>query len=403
METHKKQQGYALIFVLLLIIFIMILSTVFMRGAIGNMKQEKIVDKSNLAFVVAEMGMDYYLQKIWNAERVVFNDIKKKTEPKLDLYITCSKTPNCTQSKSINEINNEAKLEYKKSLGNEITAIKNSATKRDDININDKSITFELIELNTVNEVENKNQVGVNLEIKGTSSTEMKKSLRANITFTLDDFILQDQSTPKGLITKSKEMYDYFLNEKDFKKNIIPCSSNGKCIAGNYYTNGLINTKNPNQLIGLIWIHDGMLNAGNNMNNMDSILIVKSLKIENNMNNLNGSLILMGGNDRSGSIESNIEIGFKSNGKVCINIDGYRKEDIEKIKFSSINKERVLFYSSAINPVWPTNATSSPKYSGSLVNFLNVCTGLNIKEGTNTTDPYITPYLFGSLTDVNYH
>ena len=203
-------------------------------------------------------------------------------------------------------------------------------------------------------------------------------------------------------MTKPKDIYDYFLNEKDFKKNVIPCNSNGKCIAGKYYTNGLISTKNPNQLIDLIWIHDGMLDAGNNMNNMESILIVKSLKVENNMNNLNGNLILMGGNDKSGKIVNSIDIKFKSSGKVCINVDGYPKGDIEKIKVDKTNQDRVLFYSSATNPVWPTNATDSQKFSGSLATFLNACTGFDVKEESTTGNPYITPYFFGSSADVNY-
>ena len=54
MKKHQNEQGYALLLVLLLVVLIMIISTVFMRGAISNMKQEKVVDQSNLAVVVAE-------------------------------------------------------------------------------------------------------------------------------------------------------------------------------------------------------------------------------------------------------------------------------------------------------------------------------------------------------------
>ncbi|PID15674.1 hypothetical protein CSV63_07815 [Sporosarcina sp. P34] len=60
MQLPKNEKGYALVIVLLVIIFIMIGSAVFMRGSISNAKQQRIVDDNNLAYTAAEMGVDYY-------------------------------------------------------------------------------------------------------------------------------------------------------------------------------------------------------------------------------------------------------------------------------------------------------------------------------------------------------
>ncbi|MDV6377233.1 hypothetical protein ORD22_03030 [Sporosarcina sp. GW1-11] len=72
MNRCKNDKGYALIIVLFAIVFIMITSAVFMRGALSNAKQENIIDTNNLAFMAAEMGVDYYK---WNYINK-YNDVK---------------------------------------------------------------------------------------------------------------------------------------------------------------------------------------------------------------------------------------------------------------------------------------------------------------------------------------
>ena len=95
MQLPRNEKGYALVIVLLVIIFIMIVSTVFMRGSISNVKQERIVDENNLAYTAAEMGMDYYkwlyINKfkavrdgVWQEKKSAFeNDILEIKKKKL--------------------------------------------------------------------------------------------------------------------------------------------------------------------------------------------------------------------------------------------------------------------------------------------------------------------------------
>lgn len=71
---RKNEQGYALLLVLFLVVFIMAISAVFMRGALSNAKQEKTVDQNHLSVVAAEMGVEYYTALFTNE----FLDIRTK-------------------------------------------------------------------------------------------------------------------------------------------------------------------------------------------------------------------------------------------------------------------------------------------------------------------------------------
>lgn len=66
MKNGRNESGYVLIVVLLLIVFITIISAVFMRGSLSTASQDRIVDVNNLAVVAAEMGVDYYKTAVQN-------------------------------------------------------------------------------------------------------------------------------------------------------------------------------------------------------------------------------------------------------------------------------------------------------------------------------------------------
>ena len=93
MRQSEDEQGYALIIVLFVVVFITIMTAVFMRGALSNAKQEIRVDENNLVVVAAESGVDYYtfelkkafnkddLQKIVNQEVEKYNNSKSPIIP----------------------------------------------------------------------------------------------------------------------------------------------------------------------------------------------------------------------------------------------------------------------------------------------------------------------------------
>ncbi|MBO0587106.1 hypothetical protein [Sporosarcina sp. E16_8] len=60
MKKQNNEKGYALLIVLFAIVFITVITAVFMHGALSNATQEKTLDENNLVVVSAESGIDYY-------------------------------------------------------------------------------------------------------------------------------------------------------------------------------------------------------------------------------------------------------------------------------------------------------------------------------------------------------
>ncbi|MCM3710756.1 hypothetical protein [Sporosarcina luteola] len=83
---YRNEQGYALLLVLFLIVFIITITAVFLRGSVSNAKQEQLTDVSHLKVVAAEAGVDYYKNYLSNfyfsivpdLERFIQEDIKKQ-------------------------------------------------------------------------------------------------------------------------------------------------------------------------------------------------------------------------------------------------------------------------------------------------------------------------------------
>lgn len=69
MMKNRYDSGYALIIVLFAIVFITVITTVFMRGALSNFQQDQRIDESNLTTTIAEAGVDYYTWELEDAYR----------------------------------------------------------------------------------------------------------------------------------------------------------------------------------------------------------------------------------------------------------------------------------------------------------------------------------------------
>ncbi|MFD1927279.1 hypothetical protein ACFSFY_04280 [Sporosarcina siberiensis] len=76
----RNDKGYALLIVLLLVVFIMIISATFVTGSVSHAKQERTVETNNMAVVAAEMGVDYYKTAIVNE----FNKEKSKLQKQVN-------------------------------------------------------------------------------------------------------------------------------------------------------------------------------------------------------------------------------------------------------------------------------------------------------------------------------
>ena len=225
--------------------------------------------------------------------------------------------------------------------------------------------------------------------------------MKGNINYKIKGFVEEKvEPNPNGQVTNPDDIYSSFSLDKNYKQEAGCSAKNGHCQSGKFYSEGKKTANNPNNQNGLIWVHNGLLQAGN-MNSMAFTLIAKSLEGKN-MNSMNGNLVLLGGKNRSGEITSGISVKFESKGKVCINVDGYPKEHIEKITFDKANQ--VLFYSSSSNPIWPNNASSSPKRSGAITDFVRECTGIEVNglSSPNGSRYQVKPDPVDFKVDVNY-
>lgn len=93
MRRLKNENGYALLIVLLLIVFVSIAFAVYMRGAISHAKQERIVDNSNLTTVAAEAGVEYYT---WDLKQYFDEEVHKsyaKAKAAEELRARAAKVP----------------------------------------------------------------------------------------------------------------------------------------------------------------------------------------------------------------------------------------------------------------------------------------------------------------------
>ncbi|MFS0689877.1 hypothetical protein AB1K89_11595 [Sporosarcina sp. 179-K 8C2 HS] len=403
-KTVESEKGYALLVVLFLIVFIFTVSAVFFRGSLSNAKQEQKVDQNHLAVVAAEMGVDYYVGKVNNEERKIQKEVLNGIQADLTKLNDCGGRPNTTKPgcniKSIETILIEAEDDYL----NKVSALVNSIKISEPTNIKLSKVgsspySFQ-IDKNEVSGQENGGKVIIKLGIIGNSKAEKPKLLKTVLSYEVPKFVIRKTGNNNQPNAKPVDIYKFFKDRSDFIKNVGCSEKNGHCSSGKFYSDGNISANNPNNQGGLIWVHNGYLDA-NNMNQFNFTLIVNSLNGKN-MNQMKGKLILLGDEDNKGKITDKISVGFQSSGKICVNVDGFSKGDIEKISFDK--PAQIYFYSSSKNPVWPSNANNSPKRSGSLVDFVNECMGQPlIESGSSDVVRYeVFESAIDLLVDVNY-
>lgn len=377
--TIKSEKGYALLVVLFLIVFIFTVSAVFIRGSLSNAKQEQRVDQNHLAVVAAEMGVDYYIGKVNNEERKILYEVLNNIHVDLVKLNDCGGIPNskvqgCQSIKSIETILREARGEYIEKVDNLVGNIKQSEPTKvilysaDNKNIESSPYSYE-VDKDEVSRVEKDGKLDIKIGVIGNSKAERSKLLKTNLSFEIPKFVIRKTSGQKETVFNPGNIYDFFNKNNEYEKKAGCSAQNGQCLSGKFYSEGSKSANNPNNQGGLIWVHNGYLNAGN-MNQFNFTFITKSLEGKN-MNQMKGKLLLLGEENKKGEIPQRISIKFQSSGKLCVNVDGFSKSDIERITFDKPGQ--VQFFSSLINPVWPSNANESPKKSGSLVDFVNDC------------------------------
>ncbi|ARD47047.1 hypothetical protein [Sporosarcina sp. P33] len=308
-QLHKNDKGYALVVVLLVIIFIMTVSVVFMRGSISNAKQERIVDENNLAYTAAEMGVDYYKWLYINKFRAERDKIwyDKKLAYESDKIIINKK--NITTLKKDEELKQAAKDRQNQMVDALINLHFNNLEKtRPDTT---DSLHYKILEPVNYSRIKDLNNRDVGLVVKGKVQGEYgreskrKKELDFELIFDFPllvaDEVLDSPGNAENPFTipvvNIKSMIE---NNKQTK----PCSdkpNNEKCIGNKskdshfsavnsivYFPEGF--TKG-NGNMGIDFKNTQIYAKGNielpNMNSMNNITMYTDGKIE--IKNLNGA------------------------------------------------------------------------------------------------------------------
>jgi hypothetical protein len=87
MKFLKNRDGYALLLVLFLVVFVLGLSAVFVSASINNSKQETTVDVRNQSIVAAEMGIKYNLNNLSNKIKVINQEYKDYMKTNIDSLV----------------------------------------------------------------------------------------------------------------------------------------------------------------------------------------------------------------------------------------------------------------------------------------------------------------------------
>lgn len=376
MLKNKNEQGYAILLVIMLIAFIMIVSVSFVTASISNAKQERTVDTNNLAVIAAEMGIEYYINKLTIEEVKASQETFKVIQEEVNKYNECFEVPadkhiRCPGVKTIEQIKVLAVTKYNNELTAGLNRIKDEgATKVDGSNL---QLTYGLKDysLSLKDDI-----LTINYTVEGISISS-KKLVKAAAVLTLPKFVeVAKSNVDIPIIDPTIDaVFDYFSGKGNFKKEAA-CLSNNTCNDGYYSSAGFKEIGNLNNQNNVFWLHDGGLEI-KNMNSMGAKfkLFVDTIITNNNpsMHSMAGKLLLLGKADGKGVLGNGYSIKFDNivTGKVCINVDGFPKDQIEKIDFD--NKNQVHFYSGSPNPIWPSNAGGSPKYTKSLFLFAYDC------------------------------
>lgn len=92
MKYVKNHEGYALLFVLFLVVFFVGLSSVFVAASFNNSKQETTIDVRNQSVVAAEMGVKYNINNLLNEIKLLNQEYKDFMNTNLNSLVTKATT-----------------------------------------------------------------------------------------------------------------------------------------------------------------------------------------------------------------------------------------------------------------------------------------------------------------------
>lgn len=242
MQLIKKQEGYALLVVLLMVVLFLGLSAVFMAGAINNANQEQTVDASNQSVASAEMGVRYYSADFQREVSQIKSEIIEMTQNRIKSIVDCFNSGNssCDEQSELTAMEQQIDIDMKAEYISRVTAkVSELETLKDIQNTpfpdEDAHYAIEGTSIMQLNEVEKDVSLAstpdkivrwlkVELNLSG-ESRGTTKYLTGIFTVEVPDTFL---SPSESLTIETKTVNDQVLNYNDMFSQLWPTK---KCAA----------------------------------------------------------------------------------------------------------------------------------------------------------------------------
>lgn len=406
MNYIKKQDGYALVIVLLIVVLFLGISATFIAGSLNHSKQEKKVDTSNQAVASAEMGVVFYTEDFERSLELIRDKLVRDMQLKLDQISICT---NCDKTALKTSLDVTTKAEYISSIkaqvahmdANDAFYLKNASA--------DGKLNYTIDSAQTV---EKSSAIEITLKLKGKAKqgdsvsdsllsvvfdVEVPNSFLVTSGYTTYDDVYKATPTiscdallsnntyktaPKpyecklgdaqklaSLITKLKAS-PYYLNPADFRvytdkylENVCnPSGGSSNCNSNDFQgisvvvNNSGTTTANMNGLSNFKLYVSGKLIVDGNLNNSNrNVLVLKELEVRNNIQNLEKTtLVILGYPNQPGAASFNIgnNISMKKNTRICMNIDLIKAIDLTRLKgqITIDSTSSLLYYTSTQDP-----------------------------------------------------
>jgi len=251
-----NSHGYALLITLILVVFFLALSTMFVAASLNHSRQEQTVDNSNQAVVAAEMGTQYYVKNVENLVALEAKQFVPSVQAELDkikirfnislsdfyggrsysklgeFYDVCK--PQLIAGKFVElldcEINEMKKLQPSKFVQQLNAANLVSKVNLNEREVNDeKDLKYKITSIDIVQPTITSDII-LNINVEGSMGSQVKRNLHSELNIGSPNF-LSVEKTP--IISYSdKAVSDIFAPPNDTNKICMtPASSNpsGTC------------------------------------------------------------------------------------------------------------------------------------------------------------------------------
>lgn len=365
MKQLNKENGYALIVVMLLVVLILGFFATFLVGSLNHVSQEKTIDTSNQSVAAAEMGVLYYTASFEKELELELLEIQKEVNERLEVLKQCN---TCNFEEDLKKLNMEKKEDFKNAVVQKVMGLNLPEEAEDDLKrviSVDGDMAYTIESANAEVTLDNK-KIRVDLQLEGRANqgeTGSEKILDVFFNIAIPDSFLTKstqiiyddiyKNPPKMTCTEflnskkylgegivpyyectlgdTKKLatllsdikaYPHNLNPKDFlvytdKYLTNVCDPNGNskkeensnCNSKDFegisimvYGDEDTVTKNMNGLEDIKIYIDGQLSVKNLNNTSNAVLVLKELVVDNNSQNIENSTIVILGLDEAAKL-----------------------------------------------------------------------------------------------------